>query len=153
MARIAKKVETESGVRFLFGEEGSVGTIETDLNELNDEIRLKLALHGLKQKLGDAYAGEKDPAAAMKAVEEVYSRLKNGEWTTGRAGGGSRVGQLAKALARVKGVSVEEAAAAIENLSKEERAQLRKHPLVQKALLEIKMEALGDVSSEEALPL
>ena len=148
MARIAKKIETESGVVFQFGENGEVGTVETSLEELNDEIRLRLALHGLKQKLGDAYAGEKDPAAAMKSVQEVYERLRNGEWTTARSGGG-RVGQLAKALARAKGVSIEEATAAIEGLSKEERAQLRKHPRVQKALLEIKMEELGEVSEED----
>ncbi|RMH12687.1 MAG: hypothetical protein D6698_15020 [Gammaproteobacteria bacterium] len=149
MARIAKKTDLgESGVAIAFGEEGAAGKLTADLSEVSDDIRLKLALHGLKQKLGDSYAGEKDPAAAFKAASEVWERLKAGEWSSARSGSGGRVGQLAQALARATGVSLEEAIAKVESLSKEERAELRKHPRVQKALLEIKMEALGDTDAD-----
>ena len=92
--RKAKTVaDTDTGtVRFDFA---SGGHFVAHADKLPQEIVNQLVLHGLKQKLADAYA---DPDAdPREAVMEVYNDLLAGTWFT-RGEGGPRLTQLAKAV-------------------------------------------------------
>lgn len=66
-------------LRFNFVQSGE--TRDVRLAEMPDNIRAALAWHGLSQKLGDAYAGQKakddDPEDLLDAV---LQRLQSGEW-------------------------------------------------------------------------
>lgn len=137
-SKIATKTDIENGVRFEF----STGDVlEASLTELPEDIRLKLAIHGLKQKLGDAYAGA-EPEEAPKLASDVYASLREGKWTTRVPGsGGSRVTQLARALAEAAGQPVEAAMEKVESMSEDERKALRKHPRVKAILARYRAEA------------
>ena len=50
-------------------------------------VLTQLALHGLSQKGGDAFAGEKDPEEAFNKCGEVIGRLKEGDWAKARQPG------------------------------------------------------------------
>lgn len=110
-----KDYDPETGVAsFDFGNGKS---LRVDVSELNEEIRTRLMFHGLLQKVGDSYAGAKgDYAKALESAQSVIDQLKSGEWRAARGEGGTgpRLGELAEALARIKGVTVEEARAAVD---------------------------------------
>lgn len=90
-------INVESGtIDFSFLATG--GSFHADVHKLPDGIRAQLVLHGLKQKLGDAYA---DPDQdAESAVREVWHDLVSGTWST-RGEGGPRLTRLAKAVFEV----------------------------------------------------
>jgi len=54
------------------------------VDELSDDIKRKLMVHGLSQVLGDAAAG-RDGQDAKEAIERRWETLKSGEWTAKRA--------------------------------------------------------------------
>lgn len=66
---------TEAGTIVLQWEDN--GTLRARVEEFTPEIRLRLAAHGLEQKLRDASAG-KDPAAGFAAASEVLAALQGG---------------------------------------------------------------------------
>ena len=87
------------------------------LSDFKPEVVIRLALHGLSQKLGDSYAGaadEENPLGyAKESVTDVHGQLVNGDWrVTGT--GGSRITLLARALARATGQTVEAAQGVID---------------------------------------
>jgi len=123
--------------------------------ELLDEAMKKKALfHGVKQKVGDAAAKERDPETGKPAsVEEKYaavaamaSRLEAGEWTSKQSGGG--LGLLAQALAEVRGKSFEEALAYLQGLEKDKVKKIKALPQVKEVMERLKPEM--EVSAEEA---
>lgn len=67
-----------------FTRAGQVFTVAA--GNFNSNIVKELAIHGMVQKIGDAAAGKSD-AAALEAMQAVYTRLSNGEWTGRKAGG------------------------------------------------------------------
>lgn len=68
------------------------------VSELPESIQKQLMLHGLAQKLGDAYSGaakEDDPLAfAVAGVSSVWEQLLAGIWSRG---GGRRISPLEEA--------------------------------------------------------
>ena len=106
---------------------------------------IQLALHGASQKAGDSYASAKsatdgtdiDPNDwAMEQCAATIEQLYNDDWSVRRAGGGTTITDLARALAEVMPeVSESDAAARLADASKEDKAALRSHPQV-KAVLE-----------------
>ena len=106
--------DTESGESMRFG-----------AHELDGDMYARLAMHGLSQKLGDSYSGKSGWHECMAAAAEVWTSLKEGNWTTG--GGG---GQLATALAAVTGKPLEECIAKIKGMHQEARKELRKPPQI-----------------------
>jgi hypothetical protein len=128
--KIATKAVAEdlSGVTVTFEDDNTVSVL---LSDLSDEIVTQLALHGLSQKLGDSYSGEANLAVAKGKAEAVAGRLAKGDWKAVReSSGGGRISDLAQALATVTGRTLEEAVAVIENMDKEKKSALRKHPAV-----------------------
>lgn len=60
-----------------------------NIEELNDNIKAHLAMHGLSQKLGDAAAG-KEGGEVIPAIQHVWEGLLKGDWTV-RAPAGEQV--------------------------------------------------------------
>jgi hypothetical protein len=111
------------------------------LKELGKDIVKHLALHGLSQKLGDSYSGEKDIKVARTKAQNVAERLLAGDWRAVReGGGGGRITDLAQALARITGQEIEAATKVIENMDKDGKSELRAHPQIKVAMAEIAAE-------------
>jgi hypothetical protein len=59
-------------------------TAQFDLGLLSDDIKVKLAMHGLSQKLGDSAAGDETTQEAKESVQAVWNSILKGEWSTRR---------------------------------------------------------------------
>lgn len=107
------------------------------LDGLSAEIVERLAVHGLSQKVGDSasgYAKDRDFLGAFGAMSAVLDNLKAGLWAS-RSGGGTS--DLVAAIAKIKGVSLEEAQAAIDKANEEQVATLKKHPAIKAEIAKI----------------
>lgn len=88
--KIFKKAwNEENGTVTLSTDEGSKR--EFRLDDLSPDIRRKLELHGLTQKLSDATAKEAGTSIGEKweAIESVWMTLASGEWSMKREGQGT----------------------------------------------------------------
>lgn len=121
-----------------------------DINTLNDEMKLKLLKHGLKQKLCDSYAGA-EPTEIFPKVSGVAKDLENGDWSSRVAGTGTpRTTQLAAALVAVTGQDMETVMAKLEDMSEDAKKELRKHDDIKKAILDIKAKEAADKAAAAA---
>jgi hypothetical protein len=78
------------GVRFDFV---SGATRSLMFAELNEDVQLQSCGHGILQKGGDEYSGVKEVDDMVLAVEEIFARLRNGEWAAaGKEAGDSMAG-------------------------------------------------------------
>lgn len=138
MAKIAKKEIQARSVTFTFTNGSEVFC---PLATLPEEIRDRLAVHGLSQKLGDSYASAGDKGMTLDdcaaGVRDIYQNLQNGIWS---AGGGSGVSILAEALARVVGESVEAAILIIQEKGDEWKKGLAKRDDIKSAVADIRAE-------------
>lgn len=134
-----KDFDLETGeVFFAFGD-GE--TISANVYEYQDKIQKRLMLHGAIQKGGDSYAGAKGNYSEAKAsLREVLDNLKAGEWRGSREDGQPRIGDLAEAIARVKGIKLATATTAVEAASEDKRKEWRAHPRIKAAIAQIKAE-------------
>lgn len=131
--KIAKKTVADTFVSFAFAN-GHVLTCDVD--DLNDDITARLALHGMSQKIGDSYASSESVDAAIAAATEVWENLKKGIWATRATGG-----KLAAALSRATGKPIEDCIGKLATMDDKAKAGLRKHPDIKRALAEIELEA------------
>lgn len=103
------------------------------LSDCSPDIASRLALHGASQKIGDSYAGAgeaDDPLGYAKAsVEQVIAQLVAGDWRVA-AVGGPRVTDLATALSRATGQSIEAATETVNEMDNGQKKALRKHPKI-----------------------
>ncbi len=72
----------------------------------------------------------------------VLKNLTEGNWSArSGGGGGARISQLAEALSRASdGETVETCVETLSAMTDEEKAAVKKHPAVQAAIVEIKLE-------------
>lgn len=138
---------------------GGEGGTELDfpLNELSEEIKQNLLCHGASQKLGDSAASVKkrladslgrDPsedelkAGVIEAINAVWGQLSAGDWRASRGEGEAkpRVGEVALAIARLRGMEVEEVQKLVAATEKEKVAAWRKHPQIQAEIAKIRAE-------------
>jgi len=157
MADYAKKdTDVEKRAVRVDFEDGS--NLELTLSELSPEIVTQLALHGLGQKFVDSYSGAKTAveegeapskmAYAKASVAKVREQLLAGEWSAKREGI-SRVSQLAMAIGRVLGITVEEAVAKLADMDKDTKKEISSMASVAHALAQIRKEA--EAKKEAAL--
>lgn len=122
----------------------SDGTVITaDIGSLSAEIQLQLMMHGASQKLGDSYASAKgNVSEGVASLQKTIETLQSGSWTAGRADGETkpRTTELAEALARIKGIDIAAAQAAVEAADEEKRKTLRSHPKVKAVIAAIRAE-------------
>lgn len=150
-----------------FGDETS---LTAALANFSQEMKDRLALHGLGQKLVDSYASakkvveageaESEIAYAKECAQEIIDNLTQGIWSSKRAGGptGPRTSQLAQALAVVTRQPLDVVIAKLATLDEETKKAYAKKPKVQIELMKIrqaaeaarlaKLEAAADDSSD-----
>lgn len=140
MAKIAKKTVTCDGVTGRVQFDFMDGTTQRyGLNDLSEEMVIRLAVHGLSQKLGDTYAGATSVKEAKGMVEELFTAMVNGDWTIKgeRTGTG---GILAEALSVVTGQPLEACAEKLREMEEEQTKALKKNPQIKAVIAEINLE-------------
>jgi hypothetical protein len=135
MAKIAQKVKAGFTLTFQF--EDAKGTTRVfDLSKLSEAMIRELAVHGASQKLGDSYSGVKVVTEAIQSVDDVWDNLMKGNFNATVSGSGI----LAEAVARIKGITIEEATAAIRSLDEEAVEKLKKNDRVKGMMIIIRGE-------------
>lgn len=94
------------GVRFDFL---NGKTLTLLFSEISEDIALYACGHGIAQKAGDEYSGVKEVDDMALAVEEIFKRLRAGEWAAAREAGDSTAGAsiVIKALMEATGKPVD----------------------------------------------
>ena len=77
IATVAVDIE-EATLRFDFAHGASLTVC---LGEFSPGVRHRLALHGLEQKVRDAYAGAASPSEAYGLASKTLDALRAGNWT------------------------------------------------------------------------
>jgi hypothetical protein len=136
--------------------------------DFSPEIIKQGFLYGITKKMVDSVAGIKAQLARERGVEtsqidnsdpeyiqavkdglkEIYDQLRKdggNEWRAARGEGEAkpRVTELAEAISRIRGMSLEEAAALVKRVAEQDKEKLstwRKHPQVQLAIAQIRQE-------------
>lgn len=94
------------GVRFDF-RNGQTRTLT--FGEVPEITLLYAAGHGISQKAGDEYSGVAELDDMILAVDEIFGRLRNGDWAAAREAGDSTAGAsiVIKAIMEVTGKPLE----------------------------------------------
>jgi hypothetical protein len=121
MTKKVVDVATQS-VTFTF-DDGTTEVVE--LAKLSPDMVVRAALHGISQKVGDAYANaakaESPLAFAKEAVTETRAQIYANDWNATRTGtSGPRTSILAQALARITGKTEAEAVAFVDSLDEDQ---------------------------------
>lgn len=132
--------------------------LSIDATTLHDDIAQHALMHGLKQKLVDAAAISRNPetgrsatvADKFAAVQEVYERLRSGEWNKTREGGNAG-GLLLRALMQFQGKDRETVMAWLATKTDEQKAALRKNPKIAAIIATLKPEPKTDGIDTDAL--
>jgi hypothetical protein len=113
-----------------------------------DSLVLKFAAHGAEQKLGDETAGLKDIDDKVLAVEELAARLTSPEgWNVVREGNGmAGTSVLARALAEIKGVSLDKVKEFLKTKTQAEKIAMRNNPQVKPVVDRIEAEKVSKAS-------
>ena len=143
--------DAEAGViRFTLGN-GKVVTCAPE--GMSSAIQTAAMYHGFNQKIRDSAAGfskDSDYSGAFRAMQSTLETLESGLWNA--KGGASGESDLAQAVANLKGIELEKAAAAIGGLDEDQLKTLRGKASVKAELLKIKAEraaAIADASDDE----
>jgi len=121
-------------VQFVFGN-GS--RLELCLDDLNEDMREQLALHGLSQKGGDSTSNlskARDFMGGYAAVQTVLDNLRNGLWSSRVS---SNTSDLVTAVARILKIDEDVARAKVAAASDEQLSVIRKNPEVKMAIAKI----------------
>jgi hypothetical protein len=116
---------------------GNGSIIKAALDKVPAEMKDRLALHGLSQKIGDAcasFAKERDFSSALASMDSVWANLQQGLWTS-RAG--SSITDLVTVLAKLQNKEADVVQAALEDATDEQLSAIKKHPSVKKALADL----------------
>jgi hypothetical protein len=146
--KFADKSSAGSVVSFKFGN----GTILTlDVSTLDESIQTDLMLHGALQKIGDSYAGAAgDYDFAIGNAKKVIDNLVAGEWKSAREKGEAKpkTGELAEAIARIKGIDTAQAAELVNSLDDDQRKTLRTKDKVKATIAQIRFEKAQKKAAE-----
>ena len=118
--------------------------VPDNLKDGDDENNVKL--YGIRKLCQERSSSEKDPETKFESMLETVEVLKNGLWKSDEVR--TRAPQIdpvfAQAVANVRGKPLGAIVVALQNLSKEQRDAMRKHPEVV-----AQMEALkADIAAE-----
>jgi hypothetical protein len=130
--KVATKEKMLDGVTITFADKGAT-KLACELSKLSPEVVQWLAVHGLSQKVGDAYASSGgDVKQALESAKEVWDNLTKGILVARSSGGGLFV----EALARIKKLTVEQAGEMIAKLDEERIEKLKANTQV-KAMMTV----------------
>jgi hypothetical protein len=140
MAKIAKKSVVCDGVTGQVVFDWADGQKEGyGLNDLSEEMVVRLAIHGLAQKLGDSYAGAKSVKEAQDNVAYLFAALASGDWTI-KGERTSTGGIWAEALAAVTGQPIEACAAKLAEMDEAQLKVIKANPQMKAAKAKIDLE-------------
>jgi hypothetical protein len=137
IVRKATVVKDEGGACWTFG---NGKTINVGVNDLPDNVRDALLVHGLVQSVSDTYSGIKDVDEAWEAAAKKVEALLRGELTIKREGGNSL---LAEALSNLSGKSVEEIKAKLQEGGEAAVKKVSKDVRVKAEMAKIQAERLA----------
>ena len=149
--KFCSKSFTEDGVvSFTFG---NGTTITIDTNELTDEQRFNLMMHGTAQKGGDSYAScQGDYPAAIAALQKVSDQLLANQWNASRASAGEaapKIGELSQAIANLKGMDLVTVNTAVAKATDEERKAWRKNSAIAAEIARMRAEKAAARAAKE----
>jgi len=152
--RISRVIDTEQGI-VTFRVNGA-DVLIARLDNYSPSIQRRLTLHGLSQKIGDAAAGITDAEEICRTLASVEDMLQAGKWGAERAPGKPRVTLLAEAIARVKQSLGQDRTPGdvqkkLDAMDRKEKAEVRKHPAVRKAMEDIRAERAKSVPDDAVL--
>lgn len=108
---------------------------------LAEEIRKRLELHGLKQKVSDKFNTAKgDSDAAIASADEIYDNLVDGEWSLAGSGEGPTPSLVIRAIARVRNKDLVMVKAIWKNLNEATRKGIAADDKIKRAILDIRHE-------------
>jgi hypothetical protein len=135
-----KEYDMDSGiVTFTFGN-GEVVTC--DSNQIPEDTRKQLMLHGISQKVGDSFAGVKgNYAEGIGNAKDTVTQLLAGVWKAAREDDARpRLAELAEAIARIKQVPLEAATKAVEAGTEDQRKAWRSNAKVKAVIAQLRAE-------------
>lgn len=135
-----KEYDLDTGVvTFTFGN-GTV--IELDSNKLGEDMRKQLMLHGISQKVGDSFAGVRGNfVEGVGNAQDTVDQLLAGVWKAARDDDAKpRLAELAAAIARIKDVPLEQATAAVEKGTDDQRKAWRSNAKVKAVIAQLRAE-------------
>lgn len=129
---------------------------QTRTFNMPESLRNRFAAHGIEQKLGDAIAGETDVDDAVVSMDDLITRLTNGEWAAARASGGfTGTSVLIRALVEASGKTPEAIKSWLENKTQAEKLALRRTeklaPIVQRLEAEKGAKAKNTIDTDTLL--
>ncbi len=137
--QIAKKMITNDGLTFAWADESTTFVSWSDIPEAMVQRAFQ---HGISQKLGDAYASSGGNVIDAKAkFQDVLNGIMEGDWNRK---GGTTGGVWVEAFAHAAGESLEKAMVAWNDMSEDERKEVKKHPDVILAKAKIDVERAAE---------
>lgn len=127
-------------------------TLTFEASNVDESIQQQAMMHGFNQKIRDAAAGfskGNDYDGAFEAMAAVIEALEAGDWNR-KAQATKGKGILSEAIARIKGVSVEAAQAAVAKASEDQVKAWQKNPKVASVMAEIVAERAKKRAAEAA---
>jgi hypothetical protein len=147
-------VDAENGIVSLGYGDGPEQTIHAEVKSLPEDIRIRLAAHGLKRCLVDSHATP--PPAGVDVTEYRISQasakleaLQAGRWSV-RGEGVPRTSMYAEALAEVTGEPIEAAIEVWAGLDDKTKKKVRKQPAFAKVYARLQAERAK--AKADALP-
>lgn len=92
--------------------------IRCSMDEVSEDIKHRLAMHGMSQKVGDSAAGS-EGQDAYDAINSTWSTLKEGKWAERVSGGGGERISISAIKQALNLLSPEERSAAIAAFAKQ----------------------------------
>lgn len=133
----------EGVVRFALGNGQEV---VARLADFPQDIRDRLAYHGLSQKVGDSVSGlskERRFGDAYAVLQDSVAMLVAGNWNAGREGGSS---DLVEALAKLKKLPVEDVRVAVKRMDEETLKRVMANPAVKAEIAKMKAKRAMDAA-------
>ena len=144
MAEISKKFLAKLTPEDVGGEKGCMifvlgngVKVRASLAEYSEEIRDRLALHGLSQKIGDSTSNlskDRDFHGAFSKMQSVEDNLRAGVWSD-RSGTGTA--DLVTVLAKMQGATLEDTQAAVDKMDEEQLKLVKGNASVKAALADL----------------
>jgi len=126
---------SEGQVRFVLGNGQEV---VARLEDFPQDIRDRLAYHGISQKVGDSVSGlskERRFGDAYATLQDSVAMLVAGNWNAGREGGSS---DLVEALAKLKKLPVEDVRVAVKRMDEDTLKRVMANPAVKAEIAKMK---------------
>jgi len=119
------------------------------IDDLLPEIQLNYLLHGIAARVGDSYAGERDPATARQIATAAWTRTIGNEPEWSASPGEAGLGELARAISTLYNYTVEETLVMLQQRDAKERAALRKNKAIKAELLRQQLAQLSDTDTAD----